>query len=162
MKSHKLEQREKWIKAVRRINADGSLWQLNKMSIRRFILCQIGASVKSKFLTNDFPSVLFVHIHVHKSTPSEKFISSAKRRFVKSVVAGSNEAIKPKIIKMSESESATSFLDFNESVLESILGNQETEEILSYQHTSDVDMSVQVYILPERIDEDIYKDYTSQ
>ncbi|KAJ8956132.1 hypothetical protein NQ318_016587 [Aromia moschata] len=30
MKPHKVEQREKWIKAVRRRNADGSLWQPNK------------------------------------------------------------------------------------------------------------------------------------
>ncbi|KAJ8958276.1 hypothetical protein NQ318_017420 [Aromia moschata] len=30
MKPHKVEQREKWIKAVRIRNADGSLWQPNK------------------------------------------------------------------------------------------------------------------------------------
>lgn len=72
-------------------------------------------------------------------------------RFVKSVVAGNNEGTKPKIRKMSESASATSFQDFHESVLESTLKNQKTEEIPPPKY---VDISVQVHILPERFDED--------
>ncbi|KAJ8981521.1 hypothetical protein NQ317_011757 [Molorchus minor] len=96
-KPHKAEQREKWIKAVRRINADGSLWQPNKYT--KICSAHFIDNVKSEHpLSPSFVPTIFPPCYLN-SNPSEKSILNAKRRFQKCLAAGINKAIIPKSIK---------------------------------------------------------------
>jgi hypothetical protein len=78
-KAHKAEQRQKWIAAVRRINADGSSWQPSKYTK----ICSahfIGNAKSEHPLSPSFLPTIFPPCYLRKN-PSEKSISSAKRRF---------------------------------------------------------------------------------